>query len=409
MKFHFFHLMPYPELPADLRDRYRSVWVDLPVKEIYDPVVGNRAYNEYLDELEYADSVGFDGICVNEHHQNGYGGMPSPNLMAATLARRTSSAKIVVLGNTVPLYNPPTRIAEEFAMLDVLSGGRLVAGMPLGSAMDAAYAMGQSPTTLREKHREGVDLITRAWKADAPFAFNGKYTQLRYVNPWPRPIQEPHPPVWIPGTGSVETWSWCVDNDYLYAYLSFFGYEGAKRMMDGYWDVVADGGREKNPYSAGFVQTVAVADSDAQAEDLYSEAATYFYNRCLYLYPGFVSPPGYMSSASMRKGIEGQMQQAAAMSPDLTWDQMIERGYIIAGHPDTVTERLDELTTQLNVGQLMLLLHFGNLSRDATMNNIARFASDVAPRLRSKFSEYEDRWTPRENREVSTTPVGGPQ
>ncbi len=172
MKFHFFHLMPYPELPADLRERYRSVWVDLPVKEIYDPAVGTRAYNEYLDELEYADSVGFDGICVNEHHQNGYGGMPSPNLMAAALSRRTSSADIVVLGNTVPLYNPPTRIAEEFAMVDVLSGGRLVAGLPLGSAMDTAYAMGQSPTTLREKYREGVDLITRAWKADKPFAFN---------------------------------------------------------------------------------------------------------------------------------------------------------------------------------------------------------------------------------------------
>ncbi|WP_319449717.1 MULTISPECIES: LLM class flavin-dependent oxidoreductase [unclassified Mycobacterium] len=407
MKFHFFHLMPYPELPADLRDRYRSVWVDLPVKEIYDPVVGNRAYHEYLDELEYADSVGFDGICVNEHHQNGYGGMPSPNLMAATLARRTSSSNIVVLGNTVPLYNPPTRIAEEFAMLDVLSGGRLVAGMPLGSAMDTAYAMGQSPTTLREKYREGVDLITRAWKADEPFAFNGKYTQLRYVNPWPRPIQQPHPPIWIPGTGSVETWSWCAENDYLYAYLSFFGYAGAQKMMDGYWDVVAEQGGERNPFSAGFVQTVAVADSDAHAEDLYSEAATYFYNRCLYLYPGFVSPPGYMSEASMRKGIEGQMQQAAAMSPDLTWNQMIERGYIIAGHPDTVTEQLNELTTNLNVGQLMLLLHFGNLSRERTMDNIARFASDVAPRLRSKFSEYEDRWTPRAVQPAGTTHLGG--
>jgi alkanesulfonate monooxygenase SsuD/methylene tetrahydromethanopterin reductase-like flavin-dependent oxidoreductase (luciferase family) len=409
MKFHFFHLMPYPELPADLRDRYRSVWVDLPVKEIYDPVVGNRAYNEYLDELEYADSVGFDGICVNEHHQNGYGGMPSPNLMAATLARRTSSARIVVLGNTVPLYNPPTRIAEEFAMLDVLSNGRLVAGMPLGSAMDTVYAMGQSPTTLRERYRESVDLITRAWKSDKPFAFNGKYTQLRYVNPWPRPMQDPHPPVWIPGTGSVETWSWCVENDYLYAYLSFFGYEGAKKMMDGYWEVVTEQGKETNPYSAGFVQSVAVADSDAHAEDLYSEAAQYFYNRCLYLYPGFVSPPGYMSAASMRKGIEGQMQQAAAMSPDLTWKQMIERGYIIAGHPDTVTERLDELTTQLNVGQLMLLLHFGNLPRETTMNNIGRFASEVAPKLRSKFSGYADRWTPRATRPVSATPLGGAQ
>ena len=94
MKFHFFHLMPYPDLPEDFREKNRSVWVDVPSK-LFDPAVGHRAYNDYLDELEYAASVGFDGICVNEHHQNAYGLMPSPNLMAAALARRTSGVKLV--------------------------------------------------------------------------------------------------------------------------------------------------------------------------------------------------------------------------------------------------------------------------------------------------------------------------
>ena len=157
MKFHFFHLMPYPELPADFREKNRSVWVDVP-SNLFDPAVGHRAYNEYLDELEYAASVGFDGICVNEHHQNAYGMMPSPNLMAAALARRTSGVKLVLMGNSVALYNPPTRVAEEMAMLDVLSGGRLVAGFPVGTPMDTTYCYGQSPATLREKYREGVEL-----------------------------------------------------------------------------------------------------------------------------------------------------------------------------------------------------------------------------------------------------------
>src|SRR5438046_3253431 len=151
--------MPYPELPDDFRQRYHGVWVDPPAAELYDPVVGHRAYNEYLDELEYAEQVGFDGICVNEHHQNAYGLMPSPNLMAAALARRTNRAKIIVMGNSVALYNPPTRVAEEFAMLDCLSGGRLVAGFPVGTPMDTCFAYGQTPTTLREKYAEGVELI----------------------------------------------------------------------------------------------------------------------------------------------------------------------------------------------------------------------------------------------------------
>src|SRR5918992_548322 len=173
MKLLWFHLMPYPELPDDFREQARSVWVDIPSR-LFDPDVAADAYELYLDQLEHADAVGFDGICVNEHHQNGYGLMPSPNLMAAALARRTSRAAIVVMGNSLALYNPPVRVAEEFAMLDLLSRGRLVAGFPVGTPMDTTFCYGENPATLRDKYREGVDLILRAWATDKPFAFNGK-------------------------------------------------------------------------------------------------------------------------------------------------------------------------------------------------------------------------------------------
>src|SRR5262249_12094953 len=156
---------------------------------------------------------------------NGYGLMPSPNIIAATLTRRTRNAKIVVMGNSPALYNPPIRVAEEMAMRDVISGGRLVSGFPVGTPMDTAFAYGQNPATLREKYREAVDLTIRSRTEPEPFSFNGKYTQLRYVNTWPQPIQKPHPPVWIPGGGSVETWDWCIEHDFNYAYLSYFGYQ----------------------------------------------------------------------------------------------------------------------------------------------------------------------------------------
>src|SRR6266446_6788939 len=119
MKICFFHLMPYRFLPDDFGNRYRSVWVDVP-HSLYDPEKTSRLYHEFLDELEFAEQAGFDGLCVNEHHNNAYGLMPSPNLMAATLTRRTSRAAIIVLGNSLAAYNPPLRAAEEFAMLDVL-------------------------------------------------------------------------------------------------------------------------------------------------------------------------------------------------------------------------------------------------------------------------------------------------
>ena len=86
-------------------------------------------------------------------------------------------------------------------MLDCISGGRLVAGLPLGSPMDVNLAYGITPMEHRERYREAFELVLKAWQAKEIFAWNGKYFQLGQVNLWPRPIQEPHPPVWVPGLG----------------------------------------------------------------------------------------------------------------------------------------------------------------------------------------------------------------
>src|ERR1700758_1788419 len=231
MRFIWFNLMPWPHLPEDFREKYRSVWVDIP-SSLYDPVRGHEVYNDYLDQLEFAETVGFDGLGVNEHHANAYGLMPSPCLMAAALARHNSRAAPVVLGSWIALYDLPIRVAEEFAMLDVISGGRLVAGFPVGTSMDTNYAYGRVPATLRDKYAEAHELIIKAWTEKDFFPLNGKFTKLRYVNLWPKPIQQPHPPIWIPGGGSVETWDFCANHEYQYSFLSYFGYLAGKKVAD---------------------------------------------------------------------------------------------------------------------------------------------------------------------------------
>jgi alkanesulfonate monooxygenase SsuD/methylene tetrahydromethanopterin reductase-like flavin-dependent oxidoreductase (luciferase family) len=130
--------------------------------------------------------------------------MPSPNLIATALARRTHDAAICVMGNSIALYSPPTRVAEELAMIDCISGGRLIAGFPVGTPTDTCYAYGQNPSLLRERYHEAHDLIVRAWTQADTFAFDGRFNQQRYTTVWPRPIQRPHPPIWVPGGGSVE-------------------------------------------------------------------------------------------------------------------------------------------------------------------------------------------------------------
>ncbi|HUQ40046.1 MAG TPA: LLM class flavin-dependent oxidoreductase [Acidimicrobiales bacterium] len=397
MKLLWFHLMPYPELPEDFRQRASSVWVDIP-SDLLDARVVADSYNLYLDQLEHADAVGFDGICVNEHHQNGYGLMPSPNLMAAALTRRTERAAIVVMGNSLALYNPPVRVAEEFAMLDCMSNGRLVAGFPVGTPMDTVFCYGQNPGTLRRKYHEAHDLIMRAWKEPEPFAFNGEFTQLRYVNPWPRPLQRPHPPVWIPGGGSIETWEWTAEMDYVYCYLSYFGYKLGKATMDGFWQRIEQLGYDDNPYRAGFLQFVGVADTDEEAMRLYKEPAEYFYGRCLHVNPGFADPPGYQSEATVRGKVQSMVAQAARSGGGpggpLTWEDMVDKGYVIVGSPDTVREKLEEVATSLRVGHLMLLLQFGNMHPELVQQNTDLFADKVLPGLRGLWSDYEDRWWP---------------
>ena len=230
MKSIFFHLMPYRDLPDDFEERYESVWVTPPNTELCDPEKVAQYYKWNLDELELADQLGFDGLGVNEHHQNAYGFMASPNLMAAALARRTpNNAAILVLGNTLALYSPALRVAEEFAMLDCMTDGRLAAGFPVGTSMDVNRCYGVTPTETRPRFYEAHDLIMKAWTQPGPFAYNGRFNKLRYVNPWPQPLQKPHPPVWLAGGGSVETYEMAVNNDYTYNFLSFFGYRSPRR------------------------------------------------------------------------------------------------------------------------------------------------------------------------------------
>src|SRR5438046_1177406 len=178
MKLMWFHLMPYTELPDDFREKNPSVWVDIH-SSLFDPRRAHHMYNDFLDELEYAAECGYDAICCNEHHSNGYGLMPSPNLVASALARRTTDTAICVLGNSLALYNPPTRVAEEFAMIDVISGGRLIAGFPVGSPMDTCYAYGQNPSMLRERYLEAHDLVVKAWTAPDTFASDCRATRAR--------------------------------------------------------------------------------------------------------------------------------------------------------------------------------------------------------------------------------------
>ena len=398
MKTLWFHLMPYTELPDDFRENNHSVWVDIDSK-LFDPERAHHMYNDFIDELEYAAEVGFDGVCVNEHHSNGYGLMPSPNLIASALARGTSDTAILILGNSLGLYNPPLRVAEEMAMIDCISGGRMIAGFPIGTPMDTCFAYSQNPSMLRQRYLEAHDLIMRAWQEEDVFSFNGRFNQLRYANIWPRPIQKPHPPIWIPGGGANETLSWCAENDYVFCALSYFGYDAAKGVLDAYKHALDEAGKDQNPFRSGYLQFVGVAESRAEAERIYKEPAEYFYARCLHLYPGFTDAPGYRTESTIRRQLEaagpgGGVGALGAMGAPKLKD-IVDRGYLVMGDPDEVATRLREIAKDLNIGNLMTLLQFGNMDKDTANYNTRLFAERVMPQIADLFEdEWENQWWP---------------
>jgi alkanesulfonate monooxygenase SsuD/methylene tetrahydromethanopterin reductase-like flavin-dependent oxidoreductase (luciferase family) len=383
MKVSMFHLMPHRELPADFEKRYDSVWVTPPWWELADARRVGQYYNWTLDELLFAARSGFDGVCTNEHHQNAYGFMPSPNIMGAVLAKATngSNVAIVQMGATLPTSNPPIRVAEEYAMLDCISGGRLVAGLPLGSPMDVNFCYG--------------------------IAWNGRYYQLANVNLWPRPIQQPHPPVWVPGSGSISTFDFAVDNEVCYCFLSYSGAKAAKSMMDGYWKVVTDKGRDPNPYRAGFLQLVAVAETDAQAEEKYARHVEYFYHKCLHWPIQFLSPPGNQDYRSLVASVAKPLRRAEDPTT-LRYRDFVEKGYVIAGSPATVRDRLqEEVVNGLRVGNLMVLLQIGSMPHELTLENIDLFARKVLPELRGIWNDdgWVNHWWPESLRAAPAAPV----
>ncbi|HTV27206.1 MAG TPA: LLM class flavin-dependent oxidoreductase [Xanthobacteraceae bacterium] len=396
MKVCMFHLMPYRDLPADYEQRYNASHIEPIWFDVADADKVGAYYNATLDEMLHAAKAGMHGLCTNQHHQNVYGFMANPSLMGSVLARGTQGQNVAIiqLGSTLPSTTPPTRIAEEYAMLDCISGGRLVAGFPTGLPSDATLSNGVVPIEQRERYREALALVTKAWSARELFAWNGKHYQLGMVNLWPRPIQQPHPPIWIPGAGISATAEYVVDHDHCFCHLSYYGLKSAEEVSDRYWETCARKGRDDNPHRYSFLQLIGVAETDADAERIYGPHAEYFFNKLLYNAPQYQQIPGCLEYEGMRSALRGTIRSSINLR-ELKAKDFFERGFVVVGSPKTVREKLLDGVKRLRIGHLLSLLHFGSMPTDVCKANITLFAREVLPHLAPLWDDkYEDRWWP---------------
>ena len=286
------HFMAYPHLPADFDEKYDSGWVTVP-NSLWDAQKSRGLYQQYIDQLAYADELGFDGMVLNEHHQNIYGLMPSPNLIAAALTQTTKRGKIVILGNLLPLHLNPLRVAEEYAMLDNMSDGRLIAGFAPGSGPETFnYNVPSAPT--RGQFWEAVDFIARAWTQPGPFAHEGRHYPMRYVNPWPLPTQKPHPPIWIPGSRSRDTLVEIAKRGYCYFLSSRSHGKETARSQQMFAKILEEHGDRYQPSRMGILMSAYVAETDAQAQAEAKEGVWYFLKNCLKGHLRRVGPPAHL-------------------------------------------------------------------------------------------------------------------
>jgi alkanesulfonate monooxygenase SsuD/methylene tetrahydromethanopterin reductase-like flavin-dependent oxidoreductase (luciferase family) len=379
MKFYMMHLMPYADLDLDYDQKHNSAWITLP-NSYYDPKKGAKLYNRYLDELEYADQLGFDGVCVNEHHQNAYGLMPQPGVMAGALARRTRKVKIAILGRALPLLNNPVTVAEEFAMIDNITEGRFIAGFVRGIGAEY-HAWSSNPADSHDRFHEAHDLIMQAWTKTGPFSFEGKHYQFEYVNLWPRPYQTPRPPIWIPSQGSSETIEWASHPDRRYTYLqTFTPVAMLAKYMQMYKDMANEHGYEATPDQLGWSVPLYVAETDEIARREAQPHIENFLNKFLRMPKEMLLPPGYLSLKSMM----GVMKAKSSIGTKQTIDSVIEKGMFICGSPETVRAKLEEYHSQIGFGHLLTLLQFGTLPGELTRKNMELYANEVMPYLREK-------------------------
>jgi alkanesulfonate monooxygenase SsuD/methylene tetrahydromethanopterin reductase-like flavin-dependent oxidoreductase (luciferase family) len=269
------------------------------------------------------------------------------------------------------------RVAEEIAILDVVTGGRIISGFVRGIGAEY-HVFGVNPNESRDRFLEAHDLIIEAWKREGPFAFEGKYYNARYVNIWPRVLQKPHPPIWIPSQGSVETILWTAQMKYTYL-QTYNTYENVKKSLMMYQTAAEEKwGYKASPEQLGWALPIYVADTDEQAVEEAREALELLF-RLLPGTPEYLFPPGYLSEQSESR-VLGSIKKR--QSGKLTIERLMSEGYAIIGSPKTVAERLIESQRDMNFGILVTMLQFGNLSHEKTLKNMKLFAEKVIPQVK---------------------------
>ncbi len=378
------HLMYFTEQPMSAYDSQAGLKYGATAlmfsNSHFDPVAGARLYNQYLEDYAYAEEMGVDGIMLNEHHNAPFCMQAKANVFASILAATTKRVKIVILGNPLPLADNPIRLAEELAMIDMISNGRLVSGFVRGGGQEQ-LATGVNPAFNRERFEEAHDLIVKAWTQPGPFRWEGTHYQHRVVNPWAVPLQKPYPRVWIPGVLSRETIVWAAKQRYPYICLNT-SVEATKQIWATYDAAAAEVGYTPGPENRGYLIRVHVSDNEEKA---LRNARQFMWMQGEFTglaHPVWSSPSGYFSPSQRRNFVQFATGRAKSPRGNPSFEEQVEAGMIIAGTPDQVIPKLKYIMEETRPGIMAFWAVDGTVSPEDTRTCIRLLGQEVMPALR---------------------------
>ena len=367
----------------------------LPIKDLslsnsnFDPILGADLYNRYLDERVYAEEMGFDGLMLNEHHSTPFCMGGAMNIEAGILARITKKAKIVLLGNILPIWDDPLWLVEQLSIIDMISKGRLVSGWVRGTGRESV-AHNASPPYNWERFQEAHDFIIKAWTTPGPFRWEGKHFNYRYVNPWVRPYQKPHPQIWLPGVVSRDSLTWAAKNRIPYIMLAT-QLEPTRQAFQIYHEAAAEFGYESGPQNLGYLWKVHVDETEELADEVgrkfvqgpsnpFLAGNEGTANRALMTLPGLTSRtrvlPTRDSATANRGGVMGR-----------PYEEQLKDYSIITGTPKTVLPKIRHVLEYLRPGSIFFWDGDGAMTHDDQMRSLRLMGEEVIPAVREMGKE----------------------
>ncbi len=358
----------------------------------YDPFRASGLYNRYLDEKVYAEEMGFDGIMVNEHHSAPFCMNSVANVTSSILARITNKAKILILGNILPIHDDPLWLAEQIAMIDVISKGRLIPGVVRGGGSES-LTHNVPPHFNRERFEEAHDFLVKTWTTPGPFRWEGKHFHYRYVNPWAVPLQKPYPPIWVPGTSSRETVEWAARHRYPYIMLAS-QIDLTQQMYKIYHDTAREEGYEAGSQHLGFMFFFHVEETEKRAMEvgrtLTQGVRSPYDPGAQRPRPYIAGPPGIATRSARalrRKMTAADSSGRTRAGARATFEDQVATHGMVVGTPDSVIPKVRYIMEQLRPGTIIFRTGDGAMDHESQMRTLKLMGEEVMPKLREIADE----------------------